>query len=152
MFLCVTGKLSFMPYKDDDLRAIADAVRKARIAQKLDKEPAARAAKVSSITWKRVEDGESVRDASLSKILESLTLPDADVLLGGSGDVAVQPVAARIVLLTEVPTVDLLDELRNRVVSLDDAEGRDRITDWNERSIDAMRNPGRLYDPRYRHQ
>jgi len=39
-------------------------------------------AAVSSITWKRVEDSGSVRDASLSKILASLGLPTATEILG----------------------------------------------------------------------
>lgn len=75
--------LSLMPYTDADRRRLADIVRRERIDKKLDKEPAARAAGVSSITWKRVEDAEGVRDASLSKILTSLGLTDADSLLAG---------------------------------------------------------------------
>lgn len=75
--------LAAMSYTDDERRRIADAVRRARVEQELDKEPAARAAKVSSITWKRVEDAEGVRDASLGKVLSSLGLPDAGTLLTG---------------------------------------------------------------------
>lgn len=75
--------LAAMPYTDDERRKIADTVRRARMEQELDKEPAARAAKVNSITWKRVEDSDAVRDASLSKILRSLGLPSADEILAG---------------------------------------------------------------------
>lgn len=115
MFLGVTGMILCMPYTDDELRTIASAVRRARIAQKLDKEPAARAADVSSITWKRVEDSESVRDASLGKILDSLGLESADHVLGRAERPA--PTPPRIVLLSQVPTLELVDEIRRRVVS-----------------------------------
>jgi len=92
MFLGVTGMLLHMPYVEEERRTIAGVVREARIARRLDKEPASRAAEVSSITWKRVEDGESVRDASLSKILASLDLPPAAEIL--STDTHVEPPAA----------------------------------------------------------
>ncbi len=71
-----------MPYTDAELQRIAASVRSARIKKQLDKEPAARAAKVSSITWKRVEDAEGVRDASLSKILSSIGLTVESALNG----------------------------------------------------------------------
>ena len=71
-----------MSYTDAELQRIAASVRSARIKKQLDKEPAARAAKVSSITWKRVEDAEGVRDASLSKILSSIGLTVESALNG----------------------------------------------------------------------
>ncbi|MFC6129805.1 hypothetical protein [Mycolicibacterium llatzerense] len=71
-----------MAYTEEERRRIAEVVKSARITRNLDKEPAARSAKINSITWKRVEDAESVRDASLGKILSSLGLPSADELLG----------------------------------------------------------------------
>lgn len=79
MFLGVTGMLMPMPYTKEQRQKLADTVRRTRLAKQLDKEPAARAAKVNSITWKRVEDAEGVRDASLSKILASLGLSLGDV-------------------------------------------------------------------------
>lgn len=80
MFLGVTGRIHRVAYTGDQQRRIAEAVRRARIDKRLDKEPAARAARVSSITWKRVEDAEGVRDASLGKILSSLGLEVQDIL------------------------------------------------------------------------
>lgn len=56
----------------------ADEVREARIARGWSKEEAARRAGVSSITWKRVEDGMRVRETSLAKILGA-------VAVGGPG-------------------------------------------------------------------
>lgn len=74
-----------MGYTEEERQKIGEVVRRARVGKGLDKEPAARAAKVNSITWKRVEDAESVRDASLGKILTSLGLPDAQEVLQGDG-------------------------------------------------------------------
>lgn len=83
MFLGVTGKLTRMAYTEDQRRVIAEAVRNKRITRGLDKEPAARAVDISSITWKRVEDGKGVRDASLAKVLSFLGLPNAEDLVSG---------------------------------------------------------------------
>ena len=80
-----------MTYTDQQRKRIAAAVGRQRRAKKLDKEPAARAADVSSITWKRVEDGKSVRDGSLAKILDSLGLPSIDELLDDNSEA--QPLA-----------------------------------------------------------
>lgn len=145
MFLGVTGMLTPMPYTDTERRKIADAVRKARIALELDKEPAARAAKVSSITWKRVEDADGVRDGSLSKILGSLGLPAADDVLNDSGNITVTPTPARIVLLSQVPTFDLLDELRNRVVSSDQPKPWPEVAGFTDR-VNAMGAHGPVDD------
>lgn len=75
-----------MSYTADERQRIADLVRRARITKGLDKEPAARAAGINSITWKRVEDAESVRDASLGKVLRSLGLPDGDAALAAADE------------------------------------------------------------------
>lgn len=112
-----------MSYTDDERQRIADAVRQRRIARGLDKEPAARIAKVSSITWKRVEDSEGVRDGSLGKILASLELPAADKILEGQGedlphvraDFSASGMFGVSVSLREVDTDALLDEVRRRI-------------------------------------
>lgn len=128
MFLGVTGMLMLMSYTDEDRRRIAQKVRRARVEKNLDKEPAARAAKVNSITWKRVEDAESVRDVSLGKILRSLGLPDADAILtedaqlSGEGQLA----AAVPVPLHAATTDELLEEVRRRI----DGGASDRMQDW----------------------
>lgn len=124
-----------MPYTDSQRRRIAAAVRTARIAAKLDKEPAARAAEVSSITWKRVEDAEDVRDASLSKILQSLHLSPEAVL----GKAARQPVGVGVVLLSQVPTLDLVDEIRRRVI---DASADNAKANWGLNPISGKTRPG----------
>jgi protein involved in polysaccharide export with SLBB domain len=94
-------------------------------------------------------------DQTLEKLEKGLGWQPGDatrVLSGEEPRGEVQPAPARIVLLSEVPTFDLLDELRNRVVSLDNAEGRDRLADLNRRSIDAMHGHGRLNGPSYHQQ
>lgn len=71
-----------MPYTDAERQRIAETVRRTRINKQWDKEPAARAAKVNSITWKRIEDAEGVRDASLAKVLSTLGLTVEGALNG----------------------------------------------------------------------
>jgi len=60
----------------EDLRAFGKVVSRTRRDQRLSKEAAARAAGISSITWKRVEDGLSVHDVNLRAVARSLGLPD----------------------------------------------------------------------------
>lgn len=81
MFLAVTGMLMSMAYTEEQRRKIGNVVESTRLSRGLGKEQASRAAKINSITWKRVEDGLDVRDASLSKILASLGLPSAREVL-----------------------------------------------------------------------
>lgn len=53
-----------------DLEKVGRAVERQRVAQGLSKEAAARKAGISSITWKRVEDGLPVQDAKLAKVMQ----------------------------------------------------------------------------------
>jgi hypothetical protein len=94
-----------MTYSAEERHLIADAVARARIAQGLTKEAAARRANTSSITWKRVEDALGVQDGSVGKIVASLGLPDvADLLHGGRAFDAAQ-----------LSNDELLAELRRRL-------------------------------------
>jgi DNA-binding XRE family transcriptional regulator len=54
---------------EDDRKRLGLEVASARTQKGWSKEKAAREAGVSSITWKRVEDGDVVQDASLAVIL-----------------------------------------------------------------------------------
>lgn len=58
-----------------DLNRLAVRVKTARVRRGWSKEHAAREAKISSITWKRVEDGLPVQDAKLAAIGKALQLP-----------------------------------------------------------------------------
>lgn len=134
MFLGVTGMLQAMAYTEEERRRIAETVKSARIARNLDKEPAARSAKINSITWKRVEDAESVRDASLGKILSSLGLPSADELLGQQVIYGVprieaneeQPQSPTLPVIDGEPTiVHATRELWRRILALADSPDGD---------------------------
>lgn len=61
---------------DEGLAALAKAAEAARLAKGWSKERAAREADVSSITYKRVEDGLKVQDAKLAAIKAALGLDD----------------------------------------------------------------------------
>jgi hypothetical protein len=73
-----------MAYSEHKRRQIADAVRRKRVADGLGKEEAASRAKISSITWKRVEDGEKVRDVSLGKMISSMGFASIDELVASN--------------------------------------------------------------------
>ena len=86
----------------DERREIGARVLTARRAAGMDKEPAAREAHVSSITWTHVEEGKPVRDTSLAKVLRVVGL-------------GVQPEAAVPVTVGELSDDDLLAELTYRL-------------------------------------
>jgi DNA-binding XRE family transcriptional regulator len=98
-----------MNYDNAQRTKIGLEVARCRVANGLAKEQAAIKAGVSSITWKRVEDGEVTRDANLSKVLKSLDL-DADEILTGVRRPA--KVAERVTMpdWDELPYDVLLDE------------------------------------------
>lgn len=50
----------------------AEAIRRGRLSRGWSKEEAARIAGISSITWKRIEDGLSVQEASLAKAFRAI--------------------------------------------------------------------------------
>lgn len=65
----MTAKLGGVKnYDTDELARIGSAVEQARLDRGWGKEEAARAADISSITWKRVEDGLGVRAAKLRAV------------------------------------------------------------------------------------
>lgn len=69
---------------DQDLQELATQAKAARLAKKWSKERAAREADVSSITYKRLEDGLAVQDAKRAAIISALDLdlrlPDGRVV------------------------------------------------------------------------
>ncbi|WP_074329660.1 helix-turn-helix domain-containing protein [Mycobacteroides abscessus] len=71
-------------FTEEQRSRIGGAVEQARIERGWGKEAAARHAGISSITWKRVEDGLSVRDTSLRAIEKTLGWPPGHMAqLGG---------------------------------------------------------------------
>ena len=91
---CHTGAM------DDERRELASRVTTARLTAGMGKEGAARFAGVSSITWKRVEDGLPVRADRLALILEAVKAMTT-------------PAAPRDI--TEFDDDELLAELRRRM-------------------------------------
>lgn len=63
---------------DDERKTLGLEVASARTKRGWSKERAAREAGVSSITWKRVEDGQIVQDASLAVILGAVGVSTGD--------------------------------------------------------------------------
>jgi len=86
---------------DNERKEIGARVLTARRAAGMDKEPAAREARVSSITWTRVEEGEAVRDTSLAKVLRVVGL-------------SVEPETAVPVTVGELSDAELLEEIVRR--------------------------------------
>ena len=54
----------------EQLERLGQRVERARLSHGWSKEQAAREARISSITWKRVEDGLGVQDVKRAKVLE----------------------------------------------------------------------------------
>ncbi len=63
--------------------ALAIRIRKARLARRWGKEQAAREAGISSITWKRVEDGLGVQEHKLAAVMGALGLDESGEPLPG---------------------------------------------------------------------
>lgn len=57
-----------------DRKHLASVVKKTRLAKRLSMEEAARQARISAITWKRVEDGLRVQDDKLTAVLAVIEL------------------------------------------------------------------------------
>ena len=67
----------------EQLERLGRRVARARLARGWSKEQAAREARISSITWKRVEDGLGVQDVKRARVLEVLGLDDRGERVGG---------------------------------------------------------------------
>lgn len=89
MFLGVTGTLLAM-HTERERQAIARAVTAARTELGLSKESAAREGGISSITWKRVEDGLNVQDTKLRAIEKVLGWEDGHVDRIAGGEPAIE--------------------------------------------------------------
>ena len=68
----------------EQLERLGAKVARARLTRGWSKEQAAREARISSITWKRVEDGLGVQDVKRAKVLEVLGMDDRGEPVGGS--------------------------------------------------------------------
>jgi len=68
----------------EQLERLGRRVERARLSRGWSKEQAAREARISSITWKRVEDGLGVQDVKRAQVLEVLGLDDRGEPVGAS--------------------------------------------------------------------
>ena len=106
----------------EHLQELGRRVVRARLARGWSKEQAAREASISSITWKRVEDGLGVQDVKRARVLEVLGLDDRGEPVGGSPDdegfvTAPGPRVESGVSDEEVLT--LIDDMRSRLDAIE---------------------------------
>src|SRR4051812_10330447 len=80
------------PMNDDDRKRIGLEVASARTRRGWGKEKASREAGVSAITWKKVEDGKPVHDATLAVVLATVgyELVGGKLMLLAQTDTAVE--------------------------------------------------------------
>ena len=113
-----------------DYAALARDVERERLARGWSKEHAARQAGISSITWKRVEDGLAVQEAKLAAILLTLGLRDADEaeIATSAGvaapDYVLSPGAALPATATNADIVDAMREMAEAIREMKDANLR----------------------------
>jgi len=96
------------------LEELGERVRAARVKQRWTVVAAAEAAEIARDTWKRVEDGKSVRDTSRAAVLEFLGLDDRGYPLDVGGDTqdAGYVTAPGATVESDVTNVEVLQELR----------------------------------------
>jgi ribosome-binding protein aMBF1 (putative translation factor) len=104
--------------------ALAERVRLARQERGWSKEHAARKADISSITWKRIEDGLAVQDVKLAAALRVLEINqrsvgavvDAPSYVAGPGDVPSGPTVSDDEVVAEIRAMrERLEELERRL-------------------------------------
>ena len=104
-----------------DLRRLATAVKSRRLALYASRVAAAHTAGISKDTWKRVEDGEIVRDGSYVKIDEALKWASGScaAILEGRTAIPAEPVeGAPGTVTTTIPGEALNSEVVREVVQL----------------------------------
>ena len=104
------------------LEQLGHRVERARLTRGWSKEQAAREARISSITWKRVEDGLGVQDVKRAQVLEVLGLDDRGEPVGASthneGFVTAPGPRVRPAVGDEEVLV-LIDDVRSRLDALE---------------------------------
>jgi hypothetical protein len=98
----VTGRIQNVDdYTDEQRKRVAAAVEKARLDRGWAKEEAARHARISSITWKRVEDGLRVQTTKLRAV---------EVALGWGGGSMDRVARGRPVVIEDHDTIEQIRE------------------------------------------
>lgn len=101
-----------------DLEGLAKAVRAARLALHPSRLAAAQAAGISKDTWKRVEEGEEVREVSYAKIETALRWPIGTCADIAAGAPTPTPTAPDDSAEVTVRTADEVDEEVRDIVQL----------------------------------
>ncbi|NYG07029.1 hypothetical protein BJ986_001516 [Phycicoccus badiiscoriae] len=116
----MTGKIRAM--NPEQLERLGKRVERARLARGWSKEQASREARISSITWKRVEDGLGVQDVKRARVLEVLGLDDRGEPVGESphdeGFVTAPGPRVRPAVGDE-EVLALIDDVRSRLDALE---------------------------------
>ena len=106
----------------EHLAPLGHRVERARLARGWSKEQAAREARISSITWKRVEDGLGVQDVKRAQVLDVLGLDDRGEPVGGSthnGGFVTAPGPRVRPGVGDEEVLALIDEMRSRLDALE---------------------------------
>ena len=116
----MTGKMRVM--NTEQLERLGHRVERARLGKGWSKEQAAREARISSITWKRVEDGLGVQDVKRAKVLEVLGLDDRGEPVGGSsqdGGFVTAPGPRTRSGISDEEVLALIDDVRSRLDAIE---------------------------------
>ncbi len=133
----------------DDPHALAEAVKKRRLELHLARKIAAESVGMSKDTWKRVEDGDPVRDLAYAKIEKVLGWETGScrIILAGGSPIPAGTEPDREVEYAPVPAEMLEDEVRqavtNAMVGGTDLTA-DKIRAVNEAAIRVLRERGVL--------
>jgi hypothetical protein len=112
----MTGKMRRM--NPEQLKQLGRRVERARLAHGWSKEQAAREARISSITWKRVEDGLGVQDVKRAAVLDVLALDDRGEPVGApsqDGGFVTAPGPRAPSGVSDEEVLALIDDMRSRL-------------------------------------
>jgi transcriptional regulator with XRE-family HTH domain len=106
----------------EHLTELGRRVVRARLARGWSKEQAAKVAGISSITWKRVEDGLGVQDVKRARVLEVLELDDRGEPVGGTsedGGFVAAPGPRVEAGVSDEEVLALIDDVRTRLDAIE---------------------------------
>lgn len=136
---------------DLDLARLATYVSKRRTELKLGVEPAAKLARISKDTWKRVEAGQKVWDSKYAGVEEALSWASgscADVLAGGEPMLSTVAESAPRTRITSIPKAELERVFGDAVTTAAIATRGDlssaEVRELNRRVMEELRQRGVL--------
>ncbi|MFG3046331.1 hypothetical protein ACGFZR_15545 [Streptomyces sp. NPDC048241] len=132
-----------------DRERLAALVQQRRTELRLGVEPAAKTARVSKDTWKRVEAGLKVQDRTYGAVDQALQWAPGSCIrtLDGGEPVPAEPIGGGS-KATDVPRADLElavgDAVRSAVIATKGSLTAEEILDLNDRVLDELRKRGIL--------